>query len=36
MAASNDPATWEVMLDRYLREVNPQEKRKLMNGLAQV
>ena len=36
MAASGDAMSWEVMLERYLSEVNAQEKRKLLYGLCQI
>jgi len=36
MAASGDPDTWEILLQRYLAEKNAQEKRKLLYGLAQI
>jgi len=36
MAASGDADTWEILFQRYLREKNAQEKRKLLYGLAQI
>ena len=36
MQETNDPDAWEIMFQRYTREINSQEKSKLLYGLSQV
>ena len=36
MATQGNPSTWNTVLDRYLKENNAQEKKKLLFGLSQV
>ena len=36
MGNSNDPDSWETMFNRYVNEINSQEKSKLLFGLSRV